>query len=289
VRILLFISGIFAGLILHGQDLVNTELLLVTDYNEYEGWNAGAHMGYYFPSDQSAMFYNGMRPRTTYGSQRTVLEYTIIDQPIHYTQIKSMLNRDFRIYQYPPEMFYGNTFNWGVMLEKSWRNSLGIFFHFNTLTLEASGKGSLQLLEWNGGSTEPILETIILTGKENRFNINLGIQKLTNPEESTTGFIEVGGNLNYALAQENRVHIRNLSYNIFYDYQSNLRIQYGGLGWGVYLGGGWRFKLNDDYFMDAGANVYYQDIVLFENSPWEWSYSIYLRFAAGNLFGLDDN
>ena len=184
-------------------------------------------------------------------------------------------------------MIYNNTFNWGAIFEKVWKNSLGTLVHFNTMTMDVSGIGALQLQEWNGGSVEPVLEEIILSGRENRFNINLGLQKLFKPEEMTTPFLELGANLNYALAQKNRVHIRTLEYNIFYDYESNLQIQYGGMGWGAYAGGGYRFKVSGNYFLDFGVSLYYQDVVLFEDSPWEWSYNLFMRFAATDIFGLD--
>jgi hypothetical protein len=218
----------------------------------HEGILFSLGLGYTFPGAGPAEYYNGAG---VYNN----LYNRIYEQPQIYNQIKDSYNNyDWEIAQYPQDMFYRSSMFWTLNAYYYFKNGWGFYGTFSSARLEANGIFTNRVLRFNGGQTEPILETEPIRGTEQRLRFGAGVAKIFYNDSPINFFMEAGFEFNWQNALDNEVQVGGRTYSIFFNQQNiggNVIFQnsYGG---GAALKTGLNTALGNKSIVDLGVGLY---------------------------------
>lgn len=252
-----------------------------TEPVRHEGILFSLGLGYTFPSAGPAAYYNGAG---VYNN----LYNRIYEQPLIYNQIKESYNNyDWQIAQYPQDMFYRNSMFWTLNAYYYFKSGWGFYGTFSSARLEANGIFTNRVLRFNGGQTEPILETEPIRGTEQRLRFGAGVAKIFYNDSPFNFFMEAGFEFNWQNALDNEVQINGRTYSIFFNQQNiggNVIFQnsYGG---GLALKTGVNTALGNKSIVDLGVGLYAADYNLSHSGMADpglvYDAEVFLRFSLG--------
>lgn len=249
----------------------------------------GLNVGFYFPDNHPANFYNGSP------ANENKLDLILRNQ-YYMREIEDTLGYKLdsvHPYDLPTKMRYSVAYSMGFYLRYQLDKSLGIFASFNFVKLEAKDVFLLNLDLPPGWSLDPTYRQFPIWGKEKRVNIDMGISKYWQVAPKTIFFVEGGLNMNNVRVIENKIAIYNHVYSLVNVYGSQSYIpnsqlqQYqviqGGIGFGMFATSGVRIMFSDYLSMDPGTTFYWKGVNLGQYDGFRPNFNLFVRFSFKRL------
>jgi len=268
-------------------------LLLYTNYTEANslskdtlknailGWHFGLNFGSYFADKTPALFYNG--------SGENNLKSSIIDNQYNYNAIKNVVHYDFAIDSntLPKNMKYNPAMMLGFNAQYNFRKTTGYFIEFNYAKLRTSDVFTLVVDSFNSTS-EPSLRQGMLTGKEERVDINLGLHQTFGKLKKIKPFLEYGLNFNNVKVLESLAQVANMNYSLVSPYNLQYKVVQGGVAFGLFGGAGVQAIFGQSFIMEVGTALNYKKIHLGDNPKFKFQKTIYIRVLLKNVFSTEE-
>jgi hypothetical protein len=257
------------------------------DSREYRGLQFGFNIGLFMPNNYSANYYNGKD-----GNENNI-KY-VFGNYYNYQDIKLLVNAadTFFVKQFPTNMRYQPTASAGLYIgfNLNRRNSLFVQFNYTKLkprdifTVEVDPKDYL---------TEPDLRLYTISGVEERINIDLGYSR-NYPVNDHLDFVASAGlAINDSKVLKAVINIENKEYSIVNVYGTHSYVpgsnmqQYqfteGGIGFGLHGGGGFNFNFANNFALQPGFTLYWNNVNLEGYKDMKISPYFYVRIIALNI------
>jgi len=229
-------------------------------------WNMSIGIGYYFPSNTTASYYNGQ--------DNNRLQFLLQGQ--QKPQImESLGNYEYELAEYALDMVYNNAASFELELGYYFGKNWNISVYFRNVTVSAAGIFTLRVQRQNQNNTlDPYLEPSNISGRERRSHLALGAGKRFYLNKSNF-FIpaEAGVDFNFTEVLENKVEIAGNTYTLptFNNIQTQQANNPITVGSGFFISTGIGYKFPSQYgFIIKGtyirSNINVNDVVS-GNSP----------------------
>lgn len=157
---------------------------------------------------------------------------------------------------YPGDMRYNFGLDLGIHLGYKTDVSNSIFLDANFSTISLNDALIIEVDDPNTPSSEADLRVEALTGRERRLTINPGLHFGMGDNPDATPYIQVGPNVTWVRVEKNSMVIQEKEYILtqFNRNQNSIYsvADYGGIGFGGFLGLGYRYRLSDQFVVDFG-------------------------------------
>lgn len=273
-----FLSVIFltiiASLSASSEDSCNLVLFDIQEPNfalnkkpdyEIKGIEVIGNFGAYYADKQHAAFYNG-RPNNINN-----INY-VFDNYYWREQIKELmrsnLNRDSVLLSpdsYPENMKYTLAMYVGFGVRYNYSSAWALNIQFNVCKLTAKDVFTLQVFPAFDNESKSYVNYGVF-GKESRTIIDIGAVKTFRTKEHIRPILEFGASFNNTLVKENFIVVEDQKFNIIDIYagrnyipNSNVQeyeMRQGGLGVGLYVGGGVKWMFNQFLSLETTLTVY---------------------------------
>lgn len=244
------------------------------------GWKMGVDFGFLFANKYTANFYNG--------SGRNSIRRTIVDNRINYNQIRSVLKYDFFLdsANLPTNMKYDPALNIGFYAKYNFNKHIGFSIDFNYSRLKASDFVTLIIENPSNLTSQPTYYKANILGTEDRINMSAGIYASFGKPSIVNPYVEAGFNLNNAKVKDSKVLVESLQYSIIDPTDQYYKVQQGGVGYGAYLGAGFKLAFSQAFAFNIGGTVYYSRINLGEVKAFKPQLALYLRMLVKSSVSL---
>ncbi len=233
------------------------------------GWEVSGNFGLYLPNKHHAQFYNGDRHNVNN------LEYIFSNYYWRQEIVELMdynASRDsFQIYEIPANIKYDAAMHVGFSARYNFSDELALNISVNYSKLQVRDVFTLQVFPPYSG----MLESFVYCGifaTEGRTNIDIGGMYTISPHKQLTPFWEAGLHANSTHVKKHVIHIFEREFNMVNVYGSSsyipntplneYDIRQGGLGFGAYLSGGYRYAMSDQFSMELLATGYLKTVNL---------------------------
>ena len=244
----------------HSQELGKSSLELK---KFFIGVNAGGYLG----NKKTANFYNGADANGLSRVLNTTFYTDQIDQKLVYNW-----ERD----EFPGQMRYNVALQLGVHLGYHLSDGFALIGDVDIINLKTQDFVTFLIDDPNNGLPGPTIETMPILGKEKRLNFNFGFQNYLSQENNTFVYWSMAFNATSARFDDNKLKIRDLPEIYVGDprwigsvnpnngtvINDRGRTRPGGTGYGGLIGGGVKFKFNEQFVFDLGYNLIYTTIKL---------------------------
>ena len=239
-----------------------------------DGLFFGVNLGFYKANNYTAQYYNG--------SGTNKLNDSLLFSYNNVQNIKNALGTDtFNLGYLPSKMKYAPAMMIGLFLKYNINNS-SFFFQFNYCKLKANDVFTILLLDTNTNTiTFPKQESI--SGSEQRTNIDIGYCYNFTHNKNYIPYIECGFNINDTKFIYNKIKIENLEINLVNQWILYYNIIQGGIGTGVFLGGGINFVFNESVSVIPGFDIYYTKTKLGNFDQLKLNYSAFVKVILNGL------
>jgi hypothetical protein len=223
-------------------------------------WRLGFNMGYYQANRYHANFYNGSEKNANKISM-------ILKNQYQYQEIFTLLGATdtFILGGLPSRMNYQPAVCLGFNMIRHLNPHWDIFLRFNYTKLHASDQFTIEV-DPNTFPTFPDIRLFPIYGTEERMLMDLGLNRYQKINMAYDWFMELGLNMSNIDVKENKIRFDNKEYSIVDIYGGlpftpGLPLQQypneqGGIGFGVFAGGGVRINVNEHVGFEPGFNIY---------------------------------
>ena len=260
-------------------------------------WHYGFNFGAYFANKYTANYYNG--------NEKNVNKFSyVFNNPSWYKDIKQLLNisptDSLYLRELPTNMHYKTTITAGLFLRYSLTRWLGFFLDANFVKLKSDDAVTMQKSYDTTSLQLPQLLFIPIHGEEEHINFDLGTHFIFPVYKNKMNlFLEGGFNFNYTQILKSFVYFGdrefsminiygNQQYSAGYNTQE-FPVTQGGIGYGVFGGGGIGFTFVPAFGLELGCNVRHVKVNLEGYTAFKPSYEIYLRFLFGSFKSREDD
>ena len=250
----------------------------------------GMNVGFYFPDNHPANFYNG----SPVNENRLDLVFKNYYYRQEIQQTLGYYLDSTHLYDLPSKMRYNPAYNIGFYARYTIHPTLGVFANFNFTKLTASDVFLMYLDLPPGYTLGENYRMEQIWGTEKRVNIDLGISKYYPLAPKTTFFFESGLNISNTRVVENKVRIEGKEYNLVNQYgsatyipgasQQTYQIIQGGIGYGIFATGGVKLIFSESISMDPAFTFYWQGINLGTYDGFRPGFNFFVRFCFRNFF-----
>lgn len=247
---------------------------------------AGVTIGSMYANKHTAFRYDGWDGEYTdfdWSVERLLFQSGPNNTQSLYNQVREVLGqRDFQMGEYPENVRYNLSVSIGGVLGYYVSEGTALFVEGMFSRLRTKDVFTLEVESGNPTITEPDYELCGIDGFEERLDVTAGVHVDFDPLEQGTLYMQLGAMLNATRARKNEITIRTLKYTLWqWNENSNAyqNVDFGGLGFGGKAGLGYRFKFNEQFTFDLGADVFLQKINLGPDpiQKWKMQYFAYLR------------
>jgi len=249
------------------------------------GFSFGLNMGAFWANKYQANFYNGSNVNDDSIN-------LVFGNKYYLNEITAALNDTFHNVQLPAEMHYQPAMLIGFNIKYNMTHNLGVFLQFNYQALRAKDVFTMDLGPPGVYHQDSSLICPIW-GKEDRYNIDLGISKDFSLSKNIAIFAEGGMNINYTKVKEHKIAIGSLEYSLINIYGNqpyipNTQMQtytmhLGGWGIGGFVNAGVRLIFNNHVSLDPGASFYWSQIKLKGYTAYRPHFAVFVRLSYQNL------
>lgn len=247
----------------------------------YRGFRLGLHFGGYLPLGNTANYFNGSD-----GNENN-LKY-VMAQPAYYDSIFFYAKAHDTVFvkEIPQNMNYQVTINPGLYGEYVFNKSTALSFEFNYMMLQLKDAVSFEVDPIDEVLTQPDIRLYPIKGTEKRIYFNLGMRKNFETAQGYSWFINGGLNVNNTKIQKSAVFIEGHEFSLI-NYYGNQQIipgqtqtfvvNQGGLGYGMFAGGGVMFHVSSITF-EPGIIAHWARVNLEGYKSFNPGIGVYLRF-----------
>jgi hypothetical protein len=260
-------------------------------------WHYGFNFGTYFANKYTANYYNG--------SEGNVNKFSYVyDNRSWYYEIKQIyhLGETDSLYlrELPTNMHYKTPITGGLFLRYSLTHRLDFFLDANFVKLKTDDAITMYTSKDTTSLQLPSDFPVPIHGEEERINFDLGVHYIFPVYKNKMNlFIEGGMNLNYIKVLKSIVYFDPKEYSLINIYGNQqystgyntqeFPVTQGGIGYGVFGGGGIGFTFVPQLGLELGGNVRYVNVNLEGYTAFKPSLEIYLRFVFGSFKSQDDD
>lgn len=249
---------------------------------EESGWFFGVNIGSHIANKKTAMMYSGGSNYSMYG-----IEWAF-QNPYYKPKLDAYFQYPYSIVELPNGMTYRPSVEIGGIIGYQADESVAIYAEANVGMLKIQDVFVVEIRDPNTTSVEYPLEQFPVYGEEQRLNINAGARFTIFNKNGVMGYLPLFGNFNSVKLEKNYFIINNETYNIVHNIQGITNNRPGGVGYGLGSGIGFKYRLNDNFLIDASYNGIYSKITMIresstqpEFSAWGLNHSILLRILWG--------
>lgn len=258
------------------------------DTQEYRGYQFGLNVGLFLPNAYSANYYNGSS-----GNENNIKYF--FGNYYNYQEIKRLLNvaDTFFVKQFPTNMRYPPTASAGLYFAYHFNRKNSIYVQFNYVKLRPHDVFTVEVDPKEEYLTEPDLRLYTISGVEERINIDLGYSR-SYPVNPHIDFVASAGlAINDSKVLKAVINMEGKEFNIVNIYGnhtyvpgSNMqeyRFTQGGIGIGLHGGGGFVFNFANNFALQPGITLYWNNVHLEGYKDMKLSSYLYLRIIALNI------
>jgi len=252
------------------------------DTSAYGWFTYGINMGFYFPDNKPAKFYDGSV------QNENSIDY-VINNYYYRQQIEQELGYmldSTNPYTLPGNLRYKPTYNIGFYFKVTRTKTTGFFAQFNYSRLIAKDIILINIDKPNT-SFDPAYRQATIRGKENRYIIDIGYTRTYPGKKNTDLYLEYGINLTNVRVMEHLVQIGSTQYNLVNQFgsqgyipgstQESYKVVQGGMGLGFFTTGGLKLKFNNAISVDPGCTLYFHHINLGKWDAIRPSFNLFVR------------
>jgi hypothetical protein len=257
------------------------------DSREYRGFQFGFNIGLFLPNAYSANYYNGKD-----GNENNIK--FIFGNKYQYEDLYRLLNvaDTFFVKQFPTNMHYPPTASAGLYIGFNFNRKSSMYVQFNYAKLKPHDVFTVEV-DPKDYLTEPDLRLYTISGVEERINIDLGYSR-NYPVNDHVDFVASAGlAINDSKVLKAVINIENKEYSIVNVYGNHSYVpgsnmqEYqfteGGLGIGLHGGGGFNFNFANNFALQPGITLYWNNVNLEGYKDMKFSTYIYVRIIALNI------
>jgi hypothetical protein len=257
------------------------------DSREYRGFQFGLNIGLSMPNAYSANYYNGS------DRNENNIKY-VFGNYYNYQDIYRLLNvaDTFFVKQFPSNMHYPPTASAGLYIGFNFNRKNSMYVQFNYakfrphdhFTVEVDPKDYL---------TEPDLRIFSISGAEERINIDLGYSRSYPINDHMDFIASAGVAINDSKVLKAEIDLEGKTYSIINIYGnrayvpgSNMQeyqFRQGGIGIGLHGGGGVNFNFANNFALQPGLTLYWNNVALEGYRDMAFSSYFYVRIIALNI------
>ena len=251
-------------------------------------WQFGLDFGMYAASNTPANYYNGSE------TNQNRLSY-VMNNITWYREIKLALKADSSVdvNGIPSKMHYHIALMGGLFIRYNVDKKNSICLQANYTKLKAEDAITLIIDKYKTYLTLPDLRNYPIQGIEYRVMLDLVYQRTFTLKSKINFFVQAGPAFNYTKVLKSSVFIEDKEYSLINIYgnqiyspgtnQQVFTVIEGGFGYGLMLGGGAGFPLNENFTLEPGFYFHYNNVALQGYDQFGLSFGLYLRILLGNL------
>lgn len=276
---LLLLTGI-SGISLFAQQ--DDEKAEAVYSNDGKGWVFGLNVGVYYPSKNTAAFYNG-NPGNVNNAN------FIMSNFYQHQAIFEALdaNDSISIYGLPQNMHYKLSIQPGLYAQYCFSPTLALVIQFNYMRLKANDVIIFEV-DPKTYATEPDLRLYPIRGIEERVYGDIGLKRTFPQTEKLSYFMMGGINVNSTKVIKSSFYVEEIEYDMINRYGNNsyvpnsnmqtYNVYQGGIGVGMFAGAGAAFTFANSIVIEPGINAHWLMVKLENYKNMNPGIGAYIRF-----------
>lgn len=250
--------------------------------NDGKGWIFGLNVGVYYPSKNTAAYYNGK------SYNKNNVDY-VMNNYYWYTDIFHALgaNDSISVAGLPDNMHYSLAIQPGIYAQYCFSPTLALLIEFNYMKLKANDVIIFEV-DPKQYATEPDLRLYPMRGIEERIYADIGLKR-TYPQSDKYSYFVMGGlNVNSTQVKKSSFYVNDVEYsmiNIYEDggYVPNSNTQtysnyQGGIGIGMFAGAGAALTFANSIVIEPGITAHWLMVKLENYKNMNPGVGAYIRF-----------
>jgi len=287
---------LIASIFLVTSFFINKPLFAQNDEQVYEeetviddgrGWSFGLNVGLYYVSKYSANNYNGE------DVNENNVKY-VLSQDFWYQEIYNILEaHDSIAVTLPQDMRYKIALRPGLYGQYNFNPALALVVEFNFMRLKAEDAIVFEV-DPKPYATEPDNRIFGIRGVEERVYADIGLKRSFPKEENLSYFVTGGLNVNSTKVQKSSFFVEDKAGLITKEYSminvhgnqtyipgssmQTFNVYQGGIGVGMYVGGGATFRFANSIFVEPGITAHWLMVNLDRYKSMRPGIGAYIRF-----------
>lgn len=250
--------------------------------NDGKGWVFGLNVGVYYPSKNTAAFYNG-------SSQNVNSANYVMSNYYWHEAIFQALNANdsIAVYGLPQNMHYKMAIQPGIYAQYCFSPTLALVVQFNYMQLKANDVIVFEV-DPKEYATEPDLRLYPMRGIEERVYADIGLKRSYPQDEKLSYFVTGGLNVNSTKVKKCSFYVEEIEYSMINLYgdngyvpNSNMQtysVYQGGIGVGMFAGGGASLTFGDGIVVEPGITAHWLMVKLDHYKDMNPGIGAYVRF-----------
>jgi hypothetical protein len=251
--------------------------------NDGKGWAFGLNIGFYYPSKGTAEYYNGR----SYNVNNA--DY-VMDNYYWYQDIFHALGATDTVFiaGLPDNMHYTPAMQPGIYAQYNFNPTLALMIEFNYMRLKAKDVITFEVDPIPTVNTNPDLRLYTIYGQEERVYADIGLKRTYPKSEKFSYFVNGGLNLNSITVKKSAFFVEEVEYSMINNYGNNYyipggnnqtyNVYQGGIGVGMFAGGGVAFTFNKGIVVESGINAHWLMVKLERYQNMNPGIGAYIRF-----------
>ncbi len=247
-----------------------------------KGWVFGLNVGVYYPSKNTAAYYDGN------SANENNVKY-VMSNYYWYQEIFFALGAydSILIDGLPQNMHYKLAIQPGLYAQYSFNPRLALVIQFNYMRLKADDAISFEV-DPKPYATEPDLRLYPMRGVEERVYADIGLKRSIPRNEKLSWFLTGGLNVNSTKVKKCSFYVEGKEYSMINLYGNNgyipnsnsqtYNVYQGGIGVGMYAGGGATITFGNNVYIEPGITVHWLKVNLNRYKDMNPGMGVYIRF-----------
>ena len=229
--------------------------------NDKSGLNYGVKIGCLWADKSEAkLYYAGAK-------ENFKLSNILISNSTNYTKLKEYYNDDFSISEQPHDAKYKSAIAIGATLRYNFSKTFGLFINGTYLSPTITNCAfSIKLKSKSTSTSNNVVEYGVITGKETRFDLDLGVHKTFAGSSPYAPYIEASLSGSFLKMKTNEVVIGNLTQSILYYSNDEANNTFSKFGYGATVEGGLQIPLAQKFMLYTGLKLAAVHYGIFDNT-----------------------
>ena len=250
--------------------------------NDGRGWSFGLNVGVYYPSKNTANYYNGN------STNENNTSYVMSNYTWYNAIYKALGAHDsISIAGLPQNMHYKLAMQPGLYAQYSFNPKLALVIEFNYMKLKANDAITFEV-DPKPYATEPDLRLYPMRGVEERVYANIGIKNSFPKTDQLSWFVTGGVNVNSTKVKKSSFYVEDNEYSMINVYGNNqyipnsnmqtFNVYQGGIGFGIFGGAGASLKFANSIVIEPGFTAHWLMVKLEHYRDMNPGIGAYIRF-----------
>lgn len=229
--------------------------------NDGKGWVFGLNVGVYYTSKETAAYYNGS------SNNENNVDYVLSNYYWYQDIFHAMGAHDtISVYGLPQDMHYKLAMQPGIYMQYCFSPAWSLIIQFNYIRQKAEDVIVFEVDPPIDYAAEPDLRLYPIHGSEERIYSDIGVKR-TIPHSDRMSYYFMGGlNINSTQVKKSSFYVENVEYSMINNIEGSYvpngnyqtyNVYQGGIGAGVFAGGGASFTFPSGIVAELGFTSHY--------------------------------